>query len=122
MENAVYNRAKNIALNNGHQFHLAAVLYRKNKVIKIGTNVKKTHPKFVRTYEDGSVQGHLHAEMDVLRYSKPGDKITVLRFSPRGDLTMAKPCRFCQKFIREYGISEVTYTNWDGKFVKMRLE
>lgn len=94
---------------------------RGKSIVRIGTNSDKTHPKFMRTYKDGSCKSHLHAEMDVLRFAQPGDKIYVLRFHASGDLTMARPCHFCEGFIRETQIDKVYYSDWNGKFVEMEI-
>ena len=41
-------------MNNGRQYHLAAILRRNGKVVKVGENTSKTHPKFKRKYsKDG---------------------------------------------------------------------
>jgi len=111
----VYYKAKKLALNNGRPFHLAAVLRRKGKVIKIGENTDKTHPRFQRTFDDGDSAANMHAEMNVLRFAQPGDVVEVMRFSKcNHELTMAKPCRHCMEHLRQSGISEVRYTNWEG--------
>jgi len=102
-------------------FHLAAVLLRGKTVVRIGTNQNKTHPKFLRTYPDGHSCGQLHAEMDVLRFAQPGDKLFVLRFSKEGELTMSKPCRYCQRFIRQAQIGRVVYSDWEGRMVKTKF-
>jgi deoxycytidylate deaminase len=114
------SKAKCVAMNNGGPFHLAALLWRGKSLIKIGTNQEKTHPFFKRTYKNGSAN-NLHAEMDVLRFAKPGDTIVVMRWSALGNLTMAKPCQHCEKFIREAGIVEVTYSDWDGNMQSMQF-
>lgn len=116
----MYYKAKEKALSNGQVYHLAAVLFRGKQVVRIGTNSEKTHPRFTRTYKDGSSRSHLHAEMDVLRFARPGDRIYVLRFSSKGELTMAKPCPFCQQHLLDSEIHEVHYSNWSGKMVKMK--
>lgn len=117
----MYYKAKQKALNNGQIYHLAAVLFRGKQVVRIGTNSDKTHPRFTRVYPDGSCRSHLHAEMDVLRFAQPGDRIYVLRFSAEGDLTMAKPCKYCQHFLYESGIDHVVYSNWNGDFETMKI-
>lgn len=114
-------KAKQIALNNNHDYHLAAMLYRKKKLVKIGKNSYKTHPRFLREYKNGKLGGHLHAEMDVLRYAEPGDVIVVARWKANGDVSMSKPCKYCEHFIREAGIEKVIYTDWDGDFRVMNL-
>ena len=117
----MYYKAKNKALANGQEYHLAAILFRKRQIIRIGTNSNKTHPRFTRTYADGSCRSHLHAEMDVLRFSKPGDSILVLRFSLSGDLTMAKPCHLCEKLLVESRIKKVTYSDWNGELITVKI-
>ncbi len=118
----MYYRAKNLALSNGRTYHLAAVLKRNGKVVRIGANTNKTHPRFKRQYEDGSWASHMHAEMNVLRFSQPGDEIEVLRFSKCShDLTMAKPCSLCMNEIKKSGIKSVSYTDWEGNWVKIKI-
>lgn len=117
----MYYKAKEKALDNGQVYHLAAVLFRGKRVVRIGTNSEKTHPRFTRTYADGSCRSHLHAEMDVLRFAKPGDRIFVLRFSAEGELTMAKPCTHCQHHLCESGINEVIFSNWKGEYEKLEV-
>lgn len=117
----MYYKAKKKALANNQEFHVAAVLMRKKHTVRIGTNQNKTHPKYRRKYADGSFRSHLHAEMDVLRFAEPGDIIYVLRFDKRGNLTMAKPCKFCQKHIRLHGIKTVHYSDWDGNMIEWKL-
>jgi len=113
----VYYEARDRALNNGRQYHLAAILRRKGKIIRMGVNNNKTHPKFKRQYKDGSWSAHLHAEMDVLRFAKPGDIIEVMRFRKGdGGFAMAKPCQFCQKHLRAAGIKKVRFTNEQGEW------
>ena len=111
----MYYKAKKLALNNGRTFHVAAILRRNGKVVKIGENTDKTHPRFVRQFEDGAWAANMHAEMNVLRFAKPGDVIEVMRFSQCShEVTMAKPCPHCMKHLKASGISKVRYTNWEG--------
>jgi deoxycytidylate deaminase len=112
----VYYQAKNIALNNNRTYHLAAILRRNGRVVKIGENTDKTHPRFKRQYADGSWASHMHAEMNVLRFARPGDEIEVMRFKKcNHKMTMAKPCDLCIREIKKAGIKRVRYTNWDGE-------
>lgn len=115
----MYYKAKCAALQNGHDFHVVALLYRGKSLIKIGTNLKKTHPKSYKEYPRGGARAFLHAEGNVLRFSRPGDKLIVLRFHKNGDLSMAKPCEHCQKAIKKHQISEVFYSDFDGNIQEM---
>ena len=113
----MYYRARNLAMANGRTYHVAAILWRKGRIVKVGENTDKTHPRFKRQYADGSWAAHMHAEMNVLRFAKPGDEIEVLRFSKCGhERTMAKPCQLCEEAIKKAGIKKVRYTNWEGKW------
>lgn len=116
----MYYEAKTRALNNGRPYHLAALLKRKGRIVRIGINSSKTHPRFKRQYKDGTWAAHMHAEMDVLRFAEPGDDIEVMRFRKRLDtLAMARPCELCMSHIREAGIKTVRYTNERGEWVEM---
>lgn len=118
----MYYQAKSIAKNNGRTYHLAAILLRKGSVVTIRENTSKTHPRFTRRYPDGSYASHMHAEMNVLRFAQPGDEIEVMRFKKKtGERTMAKPCRFCEKLMRDAGIRKVRYTDWDGGWRTLSL-
>ena len=113
----VYYRAKNLALSNGRDYHLVAILRRKGRVVRIGENTSKTHPRFIRQYEDGTWASHMHAEMNVLRFAQPGDEIEVMRFAKCShELTMAKPCKLCMKAMQDAGIKRVKYTDWEGNW------
>jgi deoxycytidylate deaminase len=119
----VYYRAKSLALNNGRTYHVAAILIRNGRVVRVGENTNKTHPRFKRQYEDGTWASHMHAEMNVLRFSKPGDELEVIRFSKCGhERTMAKPCNLCMKHLVNSGITKVRYTNWDGEWEILKIE
>ena len=110
----MYYAAKELAIANGRQYHLAAILRRNGKVVKIGENTSKTHPRFKRQYKDGTWGAHMHAEMNVLRFAQPGDMIEVMRFGKKNFFAMAKPCEWCMKHLKASGIQKVRYTNWDG--------
>ena len=113
----MYYRARDRAVNNGRTYHVAAILRRNGRVVKIGENTNKTHPRFRRQYDDGTWASHMHAEMNVLRFARPGDELEVLRFRKcNHELTMARPCDLCMKHIRKAGIKKVRYTNWDGEW------
>ena len=118
----MYYRAKNLAINNGRTYHLVAILKRNGRVVRIGENTDKTHPRFKRQYKDGTWASHMHAEMNVLRFAQPGDIIEVMRFTKCGEhLTMAKPCILCEREIRKSGIKKVKYTNWDGDWELLEI-
>jgi deoxycytidylate deaminase len=95
-----------------------AVLYRRGKVISIGYNQKKTHPKAQRFYEFP----YLHAEMHCLVRADEDDatnaSIACVRINRNGDLMNSKPCPACMSAMKSYGISYVVYSYRDGTTVK----
>ena len=113
--------ARNEALKNGCNYHIAAFLRRKGKIIRVGFNSKKTHPFCRRQYEDGTVAYEMHAETNVLRFARPGDELDVVRFTKTG-ISMAKPCRFCIEKIVEKKIKKVRYTNWQGEWENLSIK
>ena len=117
----MYYRAKNLALSNGRHYHLVAILRRNGKVVKVGENTDKTHPRFKRQYADGTWASHMHAEMNVLRFAERGDEIEVMRWTKCQHMTMARPCCLCMKHMKDMGISKVKYTNWEGKWEELKL-
>ena len=118
----VYKTAQRKAVANGLTFHVAAILKRNGKVVFVGENTNKTHPRFKRQYADGSWASHMHAEMSALRFAQPGDELEVIRFSKcNHKWTMAKPCVLCESEIKKSGIKKVRYTNWDGDWEELRI-
>ena len=118
-----FSKILNLAIENGRTYHVAAVLKRKSRIVKIGENTSKTHPRFKRQYSDGSWASHMHAEMNVLRFAQPGDTIEVVRFRKCDHkMTMAKPCEICMSEIKKSGIKKVRYTNWEGNWEEINVE
>lgn len=118
----MYYKARKKAMSNGRDYHIAAILRRNGHVVRIGENTNKTHPRFKRQYPDGTWGSHMHAEMNVLRFSEPGDEIEVIRFRKCNHTwTMARPCRICTDQIKKAGIRKVRYTNWEGEWENLKF-
>jgi len=119
----VYYKAREIALNNtSEQFKVVAILRRGKHVIKIATNSKKTHTKAYRIYPTGYPAACMHAELNVLRFAKPGDSLEVLRFLADGTLGMAKPCPICQAAIAKADLKDTWYSDRGGEMQKLDLK
>lgn len=92
---------------------VGAAIMKGKTLISVGWNSQKTHPKSTTRY-----QGH-HAEFDCIignyKYELGGTSIFVVRLTPGGRLSMARPCGECLPFIRAAGISKVFYTNHNGE-------
>lgn len=89
---------------------------------------KKTSPRYKRHYDNTDQTLYTrHAEFHVLgklprNIKKSKVKIYILRFNMDGDISMAKPCRFCQRKMKEFGINprNVYFTNWEGEYERLR--
>ena len=109
-----------MALANGQDFHLAALLWRDNKLIRIGINGIRSSSSFRRFYSDGDMADCSHAEMDALQFYKPGDRLEVFRWTKNGKLALAKPCKYCMKRIKRLKV-KVRYTNSKGEWESLSL-
>jgi tRNA(Arg) A34 adenosine deaminase TadA len=99
-----------------------AFLVKKNKVVKIGWNRKRTHPEIAKhPYHEGYVG--THAELDVILKSGEDDlqdhSMIVLRVDRKGRLANSKPCPGCLSLIKTYNLSDVYFSNADGKIEKL---
>ena len=97
-----------------------------NKQIAIGHNTTKSHPKQkeynkYRNFEHPEKDtGTIHAEINVLQKIRHLDLdfedvvLYVGRQKKDGSQGCAKPCKACQKLIKEMGIGTVYYTEDDN--------
>jgi hypothetical protein len=105
-------------VNNSH----IAFLVKKNKIVKIGWNRKRTHPEISKhPYHDGYVG--THAELDVILKSGLEDlndhSMIVLRVDRKGRLANSKPCPGCLSLLKSYNVEEVFYSDTEGNIEKL---
>lgn len=77
-----------------------------------------------RIHEDGYIsEFSLHAEENLLRKLRKINasmrssgyiNVLVVRLAKGKGWTMARPCRGCEKLMRDYGITEISYTDEKG--------
>jgi hypothetical protein len=104
-------------VNNSH----IAFLVKKNKIIRIGWNRKRTHPEISKhPYHDGYVG--THAELDVILKSGLDNledhSIIVLRIDRNGKLNNSKPCLGCRSVLNQFNVKNIFYSNSEGNIVK----
>lgn len=98
-----------------------------NKTKFFGYNSQKSHPSNIQIGRNGFHYSCKHAEvssiMQVPRQSRHKLRIYVFRFLKNGTLSMAKPCKSCQKFLKEEGINlkNIWYSDWNGNWQRMTL-
>jgi len=127
---ARYYKFANIALqlaeeaNNSMTHSLCAILVRKNKVLSVGYNSRKTSPRMA------TKMNMVHAELSAILRCPENDlrgcDIIVARARSEGRSGLARPCGRCQDILRRVGIRRVIYTtNFDDlttmEVEKMRL-
>jgi tRNA(Arg) A34 adenosine deaminase TadA len=105
-------------VNNSH----IAFLVKKNKIVKIGWNRKRTHPEISKhPYHDGYVG--THAELDVILKSGLKDlndhSMIVIRVDRKGRLANSKPCPGCLSLLKSYNVEEVFYSDTEGNIEKL---
>ena len=100
---------KGVANNSTMKFKIGAAIVRRGKILVVGHNSSKTHPKF------GSKKEYmtLHAEGAVLYNAKKLgiDTKGAIMVVYRRNWLNSKPCESCQKLIKKAGVKQVYYTN-----------
>ena len=94
--------------------HTSIIIYKK-KIVSIGQNIFKTHPKSI---ELGYNYGEMHSALDAFRkipYNLRGKKLILLnvRFNRFGELRNSKPCPVCSKWCSQI-FHKIYYTTNDG--------
>lgn len=51
-----------------------------------------------------------------------GMELHVMRFGKRGNIAMAKPCKYCQNFLKQHNILTIYYTDENGNWNKLTLK
>jgi len=105
--------ARKLSLNSNHkQHHLGCVITKKNKIISMGWNKTKTHPKSTARFH------MLHAEIDALLglslQDTRGCTAYIYRENKAGKLAMARPCDGCELALKQAGIKKIIYTYDNG--------
>lgn len=102
-----------------HKVKIGAVLVYKNEILSVGCNLIKSHPKQMvynknREFEFDLCPHNIHAEFNaVLKYKGIIPKHSIMyvyRLTKQGNQGMGRPCKACQKMLKEYGIYDVVYT------------
>lgn len=107
-----FDLAKKVSKLSDHKnFHIGSVIVRGSKVISVGTNKIKTHPRSPHPF------GSLHSEMAAILLAKQdlkGCELYVFREIRNGTFALSRPCQYCWELISEAGIKEIHYTTNGG--------
>lgn len=110
-------------------FH-AAFIVRKNRIVKIGWNKKKTNPNSLRhPYINKSgrkINVYTHAELDAVLKMGRDDlsdyEIVVIRIDGQGKLNNSKPCHGCAHLLKQVNIKRVFYSTSEQNISSEMIE
>jgi len=93
-------------------YQLCALIIKKNRVLSVGYNSKKTHPIM------NTKTQQRHAECDAILRCPEGDlrgsDMIVVRARGGGLAGLARPCDTCQAVLKQSDLKQVFYTtNYD---------
>ena len=105
-----------------HSYRVGAVLFNgKKRVVNAKTNTAKTHPALLPFTK----YPFLHAESNCIIShgidNCRGLCLVVSRVLRNGTIAMARPCLVCEALIKYVGISEVWYSNWEGRYECLKI-
>ena len=100
-----------------------AFLIKGRKIVHVGMNTAKSHP---RTREHKYLEYQhtgVHAELNVCIKSGKEDlskyKLVIIRVNRNDEITNSKPCPGCQSVISQFAVGEVWYSTDKGEFEKL---
>ena len=98
-------------------YRVGAALMNGNQMVSKGRNhFKKSHTQSKTIYNG------IHAEFNCLYGLDPskcrGRSLFVVRLTPTGVKSMARPCVGCLSLLRKYGVRVFYYTDYNGKVIR----
>ena len=112
-----FGLAKKLSKHSTHRVQVGAVIAKNSRVLGLGFNKVKTHPKYTRHKRVASI----HAEISALINSATdvrGSRIYVYRETKDGKPSLARPCSICEMALREAGVKEVYYSTGEYPYFK----
>lgn len=103
----------------GRDFRHVSVILNKNKIIAVGTNIRKSHPDAIaKGYRYDEPHSELRAFSKV-PYSLRNSNLTLVnfRFNRQGVLRIAKPCSKCQIWCDNI-FRHIYWSTDSGKIIK----
>jgi hypothetical protein len=91
--------AKETALGNGRQKKHVSLIIVRNRIISIGTNQHKSHP---RARQIGYRYDEVHSELDALIRCKERKNLVLVnfRFNRFGEMRISRPCDLCTPWCK----------------------
>lgn len=103
----VITLAARVALRSQVNMRVGAIIWRRNRIISMGWNQRKTHPQSAAKWPS------LHAEHHALLGCDHRDlhqaNIAVVRITRSGLFARSRPCPSCHALLRMMGLSRMVY-------------
>lgn len=103
--------AKRLSKHSDYETHrLGAVIVYGNKILGMGFNKRKTHPRSKTRFQN------CHAELCAIlnaREDLSNSELYVYREHQNGSVAMSRPCQACMTVISEAGIKKIHYTDYN---------
>ncbi len=102
-------------------FHVAAI-FRKKRLISLGFNTIKTHPKAIRFYPSYKYENATHSEMLAVIRAKledfSGCDLIVVRVDNNNLINNSKVCIHCAAFLKTMNFDNIYYSDSSGQIQK----
>jgi deoxycytidylate deaminase len=112
MKQRFFNIAKKLATRSNHTHKLGCVIAKKNRLISLGNNSTKTHPRAKNPYS--MIHAEFAAILNVPLDDLKGSEAYVYRELKNGAIANSRPCRTCYKALQDVGVKIIYYTDNGG--------
>lgn len=103
---------------NHHSYQLGAVIARGNRILGVGHNMIKTHPKSPHKFKN--IHAEFMAVLNAGREDLVGATAYVFREQKNENWACSKPCKYCWQYLVDCGIKSVVYS-FEGSFIQERV-
>lgn len=108
------NTGRIMARDINRDFRHVSFIVRRNNILAIGTNIRKTHPEAAQIgYRYSEPHSELAALIKIPNQHRRNLTLVNFRFNKTGDLRLSAPCKFCIPWCNEV-FEEIYYSNDDG--------
>ena len=128
-----FNIAKEISkLSTFHRSHIGCVVVEGRHIIATGCNeptesyIQRKYNKY-RNFDADKYPACVHAEIKALhtvmsKRNVDWDNVSIYTYrEANGQRSCSRPCAACEKLIKDLGIKNIYYTDWDGNYCKEKV-
>lgn len=109
-QKSYFDLARRVSKRSDCRCRIGSVLVKSGRVLSIGNNERKIGPEVTRMGYAYSLHAEISACLGLEREDLHGATLYNWRETRRGEKTISKPCKLCQKILGGLGIRQVYYT------------